>query len=117
MHCAPKPLHGDPRDVRTALRNAPIVPLFLSSPGLVALWTHSADGAPEGTAGSSWHQAVSVLPSETSDANCSTGVGCFSPSDWCPVSCYLCYPSFLCFFSSLIASPDTWHCTPEAAPT
>lgn len=37
MHCAPKPLHGDPRDVRTALRNAPIVPLFLSSPGLVAL--------------------------------------------------------------------------------
>lgn len=37
MHCAPKPLHGDPRDVRTALWNAPIVPLFLSSPGLVAL--------------------------------------------------------------------------------
>lgn len=37
MLCAPKPLHGDPWDVRAALGDAPIVPLFLSSPGLVAL--------------------------------------------------------------------------------
>lgn len=43
------------------------------------------------------------------------GLGIFSSSDLCPVSCYFFSTPFLHFFPCVIESPDTGHCTAHRA--